>query len=245
MADPVLVVKDLSKAFNEAQILKGVSFSVNQGEHVSLVGPSSSGKSSLFKLLLGVIPPDEGTVFLMGKDIAHLAADKRHPILKQIEMQFQQGALFDSMTVRGNILVPLNEETDLEPGEKEAIVCQLLKSVDLIDAIDKYPHELSGGMRKRVALVRALAIRPKIALFDEPASGLDPVTSVHIVNMIKKLSKEQEMTMLVATTSIHMAQNFADRFLMLNKGRIVADGYWQELLDHPDPWVSNFIRKGI
>ncbi len=245
MADPILVVKDLAKAFNRVQILKGISFSVNQGEHVSLVGPSSSGKSTLFKLLLGVMPLDEGTIFLMGEDIGHLAESKRRSILKQIEMQFQQGALFDSMTVRDNILLPLNEETSLEPEEKEAVVCQLLKSVDLIDAINKYPYELSGGMRKRVSLVRALAIKPKIALFDEPASGLDPITSVNIVNMIKKLSEEEEMTLLVATTSIHMAQNFANRFLVLHEGRIVADGYWQELLDHPDPWVSNFIRKGI
>ena len=245
MADEILVLKDVVKSFNGLNVLNGVSFTIREGEYVSLVGESTCGKSTLFKVVVGLVPPDSGQILLLGQDLTRLKERDKRELLKQVEMQFQSGALFDSMTVNENILFVLDEKKDLPSKEKKAIIARLLKGVNLSSAANKYPFELSGGMKKRVAVARSLSTTPRLALFDEPAAGLDPVTSVRIVNLIKGLVAEHRMTILVATTDVHMAQKFSERFIILKDGHIHADAPWADLLEKGDDYTQRFLRRGL
>jgi len=166
-------------------------------------------------------------------------------LIKDIEMQFQSGALFDSMTVGDNIRFVLNEKRSLSAREKEQIVERLLKGVNLWQAVNKYPFELSGGMQKRVAVARALSTSPQLAMFDEPAAGLDPVTSVRIIDIIKSLAAEDQSTLLVATTSVHTAREFSDRFILLKQGRIHVDDSWRTLISQGDDYTRKFLSRDI
>ncbi|MBW2060111.1 MAG: ATP-binding cassette domain-containing protein [Deltaproteobacteria bacterium] len=245
MAEEILIIKNVVKSFNGQRVLDGVSLTVQEGEYVSLVGESTTGKTTLFKIIVGLIPPDSGQVILFGQNITAMNEFKKRNLLKNIEMQFQSGALFDSMTVRENIRFILDEETNLSHKEKDEIIERLLRGVNLWHAIDKYPYELSGGMQKRVAVARTLSTSPRLALFDEPAAGLDPVTSARIIKVIKALVAEHRMTIIVATTSVHMAQEFAKRFVLLRNGLIHTDGLWSELLVSGDDYTKKFLSRDL
>jgi len=238
-----LVLKDVVKIYEGRPVLNGVSFTVRAGEYVSLCGESTSGKTTIFKVIVGLVPPDGGQVVLFGRDTAKLNDKEKRDLLKEVGMQFQSGALFDSMTVSENIKFILDEETRLSKTEKVDIISRLLKGVNLWSARDKFPFELSGGMKKRVAVARTLASTPRLALFDEPAAGLDPVTSVRIVNLIKELVAEYRMTIMVATTDVHVAKKFSRRFLLLRDGRIHADAPWTELQDSEDEYARKFLSR--
>ncbi|MBW1710266.1 MAG: ATP-binding cassette domain-containing protein [Deltaproteobacteria bacterium] len=245
MAEDILVLKDVVKSYNGQRVLDGISLVVKEGEHVSLIGESTTGKTTLFKVIVGLVPPDSGQVIIFGHDITRMNEFQKRNLLKNIEMQFQSGALFDSMTVRENIRFILDEETHLSGKEKETIIEQLLRGVSLWNASENFPYELSGGMQKRVAVARALSTSPRLALFDEPAAGLDPVTSARIIKVIKALVAEHRMTIIVATTNVLMAQQFAERFVILKNGRVHTDGPWPELLAKGDEYTKKFLSRDL
>ena len=167
-------------------------------------------------------------------------------ILTDLEMQFQTGALFDSMKVGENIAFVLDEQTRMPRKKKEDLVTRLLQGVNLLQARDRYPHQLSGGMKKRVAVARTLATSPRLAMFDEPAAGLDPVTTARIVNLIKELVAEGGMTVLAATTDVHLATRFSSRLLLLlRQGRVWADAPWSELKASPDEYTRRFLSRAL
>lgn len=245
MSEVIVEAKDVVKRYNGNTVLDGVSLTICEQEHVSLLGENSSGKTTLLKVLLGIIPYDSGRIFLMGEDIKKIGHGRWQWIMSQVSMQFQYGALFDSMAVGENIRFPMDEKTNFPRQKKEDILVSLLRKIGMEEDRNKYPYDLSGGMKKRVAIARALASYPRLCLFDEPAAGLDPVTSVHIIHLIKEMVGESRMTMLVATISVLVGISFSERFLILKDGKIVADGPWQELLKGRDPWVSGFIARGL
>jgi phospholipid/cholesterol/gamma-HCH transport system ATP-binding protein len=244
-SDDVVVFEDVVKSYGGTKVLDGISFSVRSGEYVSLTGESTSGKTTIFKLIAGLVRPDSGRVSVFGRDMARLGDREKRQLLLNLEMQFQSGALFDSMPVGENLLFVLDEETNLPSGEKKEIIDRLLRGVNLYSAKEKYPHQLSGGMKKRVAVARALTTTPRLTLFDEPAAGLDPVTSSRIVNLIKELVAEHDMAIIVATTDVHLATRFADRFLLLKDGRIHADGRWTELKEEGDEYTRRFLSRAL
>ncbi len=238
-------MKNVVKSYNGQGVLDGISLTVKEGEYVSLVGESTTGKTTLFKIIVGLVPPDSGQVMVLGHDITRMNEFQKRNLLKNIEMQFQSGALFDSMTVRDNIKFVLDEQVHLTKKEKEDIIERLLRGVNLWAASEKYPYELSGGMQKRVAVARALATSPRLALFDEPAAGLDPVTSARIIKIIKTLVAEHHMTIIVATTSVHMARQFSERFVLLKNGRVHSDGPWHELFATGDDYTRRFLSRDL
>lgn len=245
MGEEVLVFEDVVKLYDDRPVLDGVSFTVRQGEYVSLTGESTSGKSTIFKIIAGLVKPEQGRVEIFGQNMLTLSEKEKRKLLRKLEMQFQSGALFDSMKVEENLMFVLDEETRLKSSEKEQIIQRLLKGVNLLSARKKYPFQLSGGMKKRVAVARALATTPQLALFDEPAAGLDPVTSVRIVNLIKSLVAEHDMTIMVATTDVHTAMRFSDRFLLLKDGKIHADAPWAKLKASGDEYTQKFLQRAL
>ncbi len=245
MSEEILVFEDVVKIYDGRPVLDGVSFTVREGEYVSLCGESTSGKSTIFKMVVGLVKPDSGKVILFGEDWSRLSEDQKRELLRNVEMQFQSGALFDSLRVRENIMFVLDEETDMPSRQKEELIARLLKGVNLMSAARKFPFELSGGMKKRVAVARALATTPRLSLFDEPAAGLDPVTSVRIVNLIKDLVSEHRMTIMVATTDVHLALKFSERFILLKDGRIHADAPWAELKTSGDDYTRKFLSRAL
>lgn len=245
MPEEILVFKDVVKIYDGRPVLNRVSFTVRDGEYVSLCGESMSGKSTIFKIIVGLVKPDEGEVRVFGRDLLSLNEREKRDLLKNISMQFQSGALFDSMDVNDNLMFILNEEKSLRKQEKEGIITRLLKGVNLLSARRKFPFQLSGGMKKRVAVARSLTTAPRLALFDEPAAGLDPVTSARIVNLIKDLVAEHKMTIMVSTTDVHLALKFSERFLLLKDGRIHADAPWTELKASGDEYTQRFLNRAL
>jgi len=245
MGEVIVEAKNVVKGFGGHVVLDGVTFTIREQERVSLLGENNSGKTTLLKVLLGIIPYDSGRVFLMGEDITKMSHRRRQCIMGKVSMQFQYGALFDSMAVGENIRFPMDEKTNFSGRKKEDILMSLLRQIGMENDRNKFPFELSGGMKKRVAIARALSSYPRLCFFDEPAAGLDPITNVHIIHLIKELVGKSRMTLLVATISALVGTSFSERFLILKEGKIVADGSWADLLKGDDPWVSGFIARGL
>lgn len=252
----MISLRNIRKGFGGNEVLSDISFEVESGHRVSLLGPGGCGKSILLKIIIGLLEPDEGEVRLMGLDMRRSSDDEKEGVLQNIGMAFQQGALFDFMTVRENLLFAMEHMTDDTSEVMEAKIQQLLLGVKLPRSRDQFPYELSGGMQRRVGIARAMATSPRIAIFDEPTSGLDPVTSTVILNMIHDLAGKkvgrggegevtadgtEEVTQLVATSNVEIAIRFAPRVIILNEGTVVADGDWKELLVGGSPWVQHFL----
>lgn len=238
----MIELKGVQIAFDGVPLLTDISFTLGPGERVSLVGPGGCGKSTILKILLGLLRPDAGEVRLLGMDMARSKETERLKVLRKVGMAFQQGALFDFMTVRENLLFAMSHMTSMSDEEMAARVKELLTGVKLGHTMDMFPYELSGGMQRRVGIARALGTSPVVAIFDEPTSGLDPVTSTIILNMILALSTGgQEAAQMVVTSNVEIGIRFAERVLVVNEGRIVADGPWQELLLSGPPWVQHFL----
>ncbi len=240
-AETIVEVVDFHKSYDGRPVLDGVDFKMKRGAHLSILGPGGSGKSTLLKGMLGLVRPDKGRVSLFGRDLAQLGRQERNQLLSRVGMAFQLGALFDFMTVRENILFAMENMTDLPSFEMEEKVHRMLASVNLPAAARKLPSELSGGMRRRVGIVRALSTSPDIALLDEPTAGLDPVTSAVVIDMIHKLAAEVGSSLLCVTSSVEVAFTFARQVAILNGGRLVAQGTWKELHDLNDPWITEFL----
>lgn len=230
-------------SFDGVSLLEDITFRIGQGERVSLVGPGGSGKSTILKLILGLLPADAGEIRVMETDIRGISDREKRGVLSKIGVAFQQGALFDFMTVRQNLLFAMQNMTDFSTERMETTVTKLLQGVKLGRTPNMFPYELSGGMQRRVGIARALCTEPVLSIFDEPTSGLDPVTSTIILNMIHELAggDDPERTQLVVTSNVEIGIRFADRLIVINEGRVVADGPWRELLvDGPD-WVKHFL----
>jgi phospholipid/cholesterol/gamma-HCH transport system ATP-binding protein len=238
----MISIKNVSKSYLNESVLEEINFSVEAGENISIIGPGGCGKTTLLKLMLGLIPADHGVIELMGCDMLHSTESQRLEVLRRVGMAFQQGALFDYMTVRNNLIFAMEHMTSMTEQEMEIGVTNLLDRVKLGRTANMFPYELSGGMQRRVGIARALATSPTVAIFDEPTSGLDPVTSTIILNMIKDLASAVTGNIsVVATTSVEIAIRFAKRLIVINEGRIVADGDWQELLVSGPEWVRYFL----
>lgn len=239
--ETIVEVVNFHKAYDGRRVLDGVDLKMTRGEHLSILGAGGSGKSTLLKGMLGLIAPDRGTVNLFGQNINLLGRQEKNELLTRVGMAFQLGALFDFMTVRENILFAMENMTDLPAYDMEEKVHRMLASVNLPTAARKLPSELSGGMRRRVGIVRALSTSPDLALLDEPTAGLDPVTSAVVIDMIHKLAVEVGSSLLCVTSSVEVAFTFARRVAILNDGRLIAKGTWKELHDLHDPWITHFL----
>lgn len=235
-------VEGVSKYFDGVPLLSRISFRVSRGERVSLLGPGACGKSTIVKMIMGILRPEEGRITLMGQDMVGGGDAAKEKTLRDMGMAFQQGALFDYMTVEENLTFAMENMTNMTAGEMDRKITELLDTVKLPRTRRMFPHELSGGMQRRVGVARAIATNPQVAVFDEPTSGLDPVTSTIILNMINELVDISEgKSMMVVTSSVEIAIRFAERVIMVNEGRIVADGSWKELLVTGPEWVRNFL----
>jgi phospholipid/cholesterol/gamma-HCH transport system ATP-binding protein len=237
-------VKTLHKSFGEQAVLNGINLQVRQGETLSILGRSGTGKSVLLKLIVGLQVPDSGSIRIHGKEIAGLTLDQLNEIRKKIGFLFQNSALYDSLTVEENVAFPLRRHIKMSDGERKKRVQELLSSVGMEQASQKMPGQISGGMQKRVGLARALALGPDILLFDEPTAGLDPITAAEIEELILRLQKERNMTSIVVTHDIHGAQTVSDRVALLRDGQILIEGTFEDLQKSSDAFVVQFLNDG-
>jgi phospholipid/cholesterol/gamma-HCH transport system ATP-binding protein len=243
MKKPKIIVKNLTKKFGDREVLKGISFEVYEGEIFILMGGSGSGKSTTLKHIIGLLEPTSGSIIIDGVDITQLSKDELIEFRKRLGYLFQEGALFDSLKVWENVGFYFLENTKMPIEEIRQIATEKLKLVGLHDVEDLYPSELSGGMRKRVSLARAIATNPEIVLYDEPTSGLDPVTSAMIDNLIVSLRNNIGITSVVVTHDLASAFNIGDRIAMIHRGKIYAIGTPEEIRNNPDPVVQQFINR--
>ncbi|WP_028950280.1 ABC transporter ATP-binding protein [Sulfurihydrogenibium subterraneum] len=236
-------VENLVKVFGKREVLKNVSFEVREREVFVIMGGSGSGKSTVIKHIIGLLKPTSGKIYVNGVDITTLKDFELIEFRKKIGYLFQEGALFDSLKIWENVGFYYLENTKMPEHEIRKLATQKLALVGLKDIEDLYPSQLSGGMRKRVSLARAISYDPEIILYDEPTSGLDPVTSAMIDNLILKLRDELGVTSIVVTHDLESAFNIADKIAMIHKGVIYAVGTPQEIKNHPDPIVQQFINR--
>jgi phospholipid/cholesterol/gamma-HCH transport system ATP-binding protein len=240
-SEPILRLKNVCKSFESQVILQNIDLELNEGDRLSILGPGGCGKSTLLKVILGIMSADSGTIEMMGHRLNDMKKDEKQNILKKVGMAFQQGALFDFLTVRENILFAMENMTNLDKGAMEERISEMLACVYLPSAGHKLPSELSGGMRRRVGIVRALATDPKLVFLDEPTAGLDPVTSTVVIDMIHDLGKRVGSTLVCVTSSVEVAFTFAQQVAVLKDGRILAQGNWKQLHALNDPWITRFL----
>ncbi len=260
----IVVFENVSIAFDEKPVLEGISFRLAKGETKAIFGVAGSGKSTLLKLTLGLLKPDAGHIYVLGDDVTQMREEELFSLRRRIGMVFQESALFDSLTVRENVAFRLLEEGDVSEEEVEQRVREALRFVELEDTLDKFPAELSGGMRRRVAIARAIIAQPEILLYDSPTGGLDPVTSTTIIQLIVKQRDVYKTSSLLVTHRLQdafiMATHYFDRkanemrplppgargevpmaFLILRDGKVIFDGDAHELAQSKDEYIREYI----
>lgn len=242
MEQPLIVLKNVSKKLGGQRVLDGVNLGILQGEITTIIGKSGVGKSVLLKHIIGLMSPDSGQILFKGRPLAEMTKQERRALKKKFSYVFQSTALFDSMTVSENIALPLKETTKLPESEIEKIVREKMHHLDLKEIDNKYPAELSGGMKKRVALARALVTDPEIILFDEPTTGLDPIRKSAVHTMISDYQKRFGFTGVLVSHEIPDIFYISQRIAMLEKGRIIFEGSPEEIQRSADPVVREFIR---
>jgi phospholipid/cholesterol/gamma-HCH transport system ATP-binding protein len=241
---PVVAIENLQKSFGKQKVLNGINLSVRRGETLAVLGRSGTGKSVLLRLIIGLEKPDSGLVRIDGEDIAGLTLDKMGEIRKKMGFLFQHAALYDSLTIAENVAFPLeHHRREISKSERADRVKELLAEVGLEAGFEKMPSDISGGMQKRVGLARALALEPKILLLDEPTAGLDPISSGEINDLILKLQRERQMASIVVTHDLHSARTIADRLAILNEGRVLIDGSFEDLEQSNIEFVKTFLKQ--
>ncbi|HXA01606.1 MAG TPA: ATP-binding cassette domain-containing protein [Cytophagaceae bacterium] len=241
MKATIAEIANLKKSFGSNAVLKGINLKIERGENLVVFGKSGSGKSVLIKCLIGLLKADEGRIVLFGKDISGLKDKELNAVRKKVGFLFQSAALYDSMTVRENLEFPLRDLKSGSKEEMEALVREALKNVGLEKAIDKMPSELSGGMRKRVGLARTLILKPDLILYDEPTTGLDPVTSKEISKLILDVQEKYNTASLIITHDVECARITANRMMIIKEGLTIAEGSFKELSGSEDEWVRSFF----
>lgn len=241
---PVITIRNLYKRFGENAVLNGFDMDLYEGENLVIMGKSGSGKSVMIKCLIGLEEHDSGTINVMGKDIDDLEAEELDELRTEIGFLFQGSALYDSMSVRENLEFPLRRHTkkfgvieDAEP-----LVMEALESVGLAKAIDLMPDELSGGMKRRIALARTLILKPSIILYDEPTTGLDPITSKEIVQLMQKVQQQYKTSSIIITHDVDCARAIANRMILLIDGKNYAEGSFDTLRKNHDPKIQAFFK---
>jgi phospholipid/cholesterol/gamma-HCH transport system ATP-binding protein len=238
----IISIKNLCKSFGENDVLKDVNLTVNKGEDLVVLGRSGSGKSVTIKCLVGLVQADKGEIKVFDVDITKLKNEELNKIRSRIGFMFQNGALYDSMSVRQNLAFTLKHHTkEVTDDEIEKQIIEALTNVGLEESIDKMPSELSGGMRKRIALARTLIIQPEIILYDEPTSGLDTITSREISELILSVQKKYKTTSIIITHDMACAKLTGNRIMILKDGVIHAEGTYEELENNTDEWVRSFF----
>lgn len=240
----MIKIKDLHKNYNGLVVLNGVSVDIPEGETLAIIGPSGCGKSTLLRLILRLEEPTSGTIEIDGQDIGKLSEEGLIKIRRKIGMVFQSAALFDSLSAYENVAFALREQDNFREAEIKKIVRRKLELVELPGKENIMPSELSGGMQKRVSIARALAFDPKIILYDEPTTGLDPITSATIENLMNKLSRELKVTSIIVTHQLSTIFRTAHRIIMLEQGRFIESGTVEETKRTHDPVIKKFISAG-
>ena len=238
----VIELKDIHKSFNKKSVLRGVNLKVKKGESLVVIGGSGSGKSVLLKHIIGLLKPDKGSVIVDSADLSMLDENGLDEIRKKFGMLFQSAALFDSMKVWENVGFGLKRHTRMTDPEIKEVAVQKLRKVGLVGVEDVMPSELSGGMRKRVGLARAIAMEPEILLYDEPTTGIDPIMADAIDDLIIKMGKELDITSVAITHDMRSAYKIADTIAMLYNGVIIATGSPEEIRHTSDPFVKQFVE---
>ena len=245
MGDPIIRFVGVRKAFGEKVVLDGFDLSLQRGETSVIIGPSGTGKSVAIKLLVGLLAPDEGEIWIDELRIDTANESALLAVRKRLGMLFQDGALFDSMSVGENVAFPLRRHSAMDEGEISERVATVLSQVGLPGIEDRTPASLSGGMRKRVGLARAIVMQPDIVLFDEPHSGLDPMTSDEIDSLISRMKAELGITFVIISHDIVGTFRLADFIAMLYQGRLLASGTPEELRRSEDPIVKRFLARNL
>ncbi len=235
-------IVDLHKAFGENRVLQGVNLQIERGETMAVIGQSGSGKSVLIKLLIGILKPDQGEIYIDGLEITRLKEDKLQSVTKKFGMLFQGAALFDSLTVGQNVSFGLERYTNFSEEKKQELVSESLAKVGLRGVEHLMPHELSGGMKKRVGLARAIAYGPEIILYDEPSTGIDPIRADAINELINRMKKELKVTSVVITHDMTSSYKVADRIAMLYEGKIIEIGTVEEIRNSKNEIIQQFIH---
>ena len=242
MEAAITEIEHLKKSFGTNKVLKDINLKIEKGENLVVFGKSGSGKSVLTKCLVGLIEPDEGSVNILGENILDLNGDLLNLLRKKMGFLFQGAALYDSMTVRENLEFPLRDQKSKPQEEIDELVKETLENVGLAEAIDKMPSELSGGMRKRVGLARAIILKPEIILYDEPTTGLDTITAKEISQLILDIQKKYNTSSIIITHDVECARMTANKMIVLKNGTSAASGTFKELEKSKDEWVSAFFK---
>jgi phospholipid/cholesterol/gamma-HCH transport system ATP-binding protein len=241
--DTIVEFRDVWKRYGTREVLAGVNLKIRRGEVLCILGPSGTGKSVALRHINGLTRPDEGDVLVFGESVVALSEEELTPVRKRCAMLFQSGALFDSMNVEENVGFPLREHTDKSPEEIAAIVADKLNVVGLPGTQRKMPSELSGGMRKRVALARSIALEPDMIMYDEPTTGLDPLTSEKIAQLIVEINERLKTTSIVVTHDIVAARTVADRVAFLHQGRFQFIGTFDDAARGGHPVLMEYFRS--
>jgi phospholipid/cholesterol/gamma-HCH transport system ATP-binding protein len=239
----VIEMEHLRKSFGNNHVLRDINLVINRGENLVILGQSGTGKSVLIKCIVGLVDLDEGKLIILGQNVSELKNKELIKIRKKIGFLFQSGALYDSMTVRENLEFPIRRQLHSTPKEKiNSLITEALQNVGLAEAIDKTPSELSGGMRKRLGLARTLILKPEIMLYDEPTTGLDPITSKEISNLILDVQKKYNTSSIIITHDIDCARLTANRIIVIKDGVCAAEGSYSDLQNSTDPWIKSFFE---
>jgi phospholipid/cholesterol/gamma-HCH transport system ATP-binding protein len=241
--EKVIVIKGLKKSFGTKDVLKNINLEVKRGENVVVLGRSGQGKSVMIQCIVGLLMPDGGTLKVLGDEVAEMDDDKLKELRTKVGFLFQSGALYDSMTVKENLEFALTRVLKItDQGELDKRVQEVLEGVGLEDAVDKLPSDLSGGMRKRIGLARTLIVKPEIMLYDEPTTGLDPITSREISELILNMQKKYKTTSIIITHDMECARITADRVVIMDDGEYIAEGSFDELNKSKTPLVKSFFK---
>lgn len=240
--EPVIIVEELCKAFGDNVVLDHFNLTLYRGENLVVLGKSGSGKSVLIKCIIGLLRPDSGQIEVLGENVSQLSYGELDQLRAKVGFLFQSNALYDSMTVRENLEFPLRRHwLRTEQKEVDKMVHEVLESVGLAHTVDMMPAELSGGMRKRIALARTLILKPAIILYDEPTTGLDPITGMEIIQLIRKVQEQYQTSALVISHDLKLAEVASERIAMLIDGKCYKTGTYAELMATDDPKIRAFF----